>query len=300
MIRMSEFKINRRNFIRKSVLTSAACLPLTGLVKCWNQDAARRIFLLRYDVEWWGDWKEMDGFFDKVIEVHHSMEIPVTFFCKGQTLEENNEVFGQFYNEVKDNPLYDFQDHSYSHIGLGYSKGKPVDVLKADYEKSFNIHEEIFGKRPIGISMCGTRDDGPPVEGFDSTDKSKAEFEMVAKLGVNMINHFLTGIDGSAQFGNFSRLGHPEIMGFPSAYSDTAWMLRREFGDPVDYILSQIKKRSELNQHMPLMFHDWVAWQHAPDKELTHLKTFIDYARKQGYLLLTHSECLKRQYLWKS
>ena len=158
----------------------------------------------------------------------------------------------------------------------------------------------IFGDKPVGISICGTSDDGPSIGGFDATEKSREEFEMIARLGVKMINNFLIGIDGSTQFGNYSIFGYPEIMGFPSSYSDTSWMQRQEFGDPVEYILNEIKKRSELNQHMPLMFHDWVAWQHAPDKELTHLKKFVDYARKQGYLLLTHTECYNRTNLWKS
>jgi hypothetical protein len=49
-------------------------------------------------------------------------------------------------------------------------------------------------------------------------------------------------------------------MGFPSAYSDTSWMYRRECGDPMDYILGQLAERAEREEHMPLMLHDWVAW----------------------------------------
>ena len=132
-------KINRRDFIKKTALATSACVTLPGIIGCAGHNNDQKIFLLRYDVEYWGDWKEMDGFIEKVISVQNSMEIPATFFCKGKTLNDNKEVFKHFYKEVRNNPLFDFQDHSYSHIGLGYSRGKPVDVLRADYEKSFNF-----------------------------------------------------------------------------------------------------------------------------------------------------------------
>jgi hypothetical protein len=44
------------------------------------------------------------------------------------------------------------QDHSYSHIGIGYENGKLVYVLEAVSRKSFKIHEEIFRKRPAESS----------------------------------------------------------------------------------------------------------------------------------------------------
>ena len=48
-------------------------------------------------------------------------------------------------------------------------------------------------------------------------------------------------------------------MGFPSDFSDTSWMYRREHGDPLTYILSVIEERARRGEHMPLMLHDWVA-----------------------------------------
>lgn len=142
--------------------------------------------------------------------------VPITtFFYKGETLFNFKEQFKEFHQEVKDDPLFDFQDYSYSHIGLGCERGKPISVLKNDYEKSFAVHEEIFGERPVGISMCGTSEDGPSVNGFDSTEKSFAEIEMIAGLGVKMINTFHSCFKTNNDFMNYSRSGHPEIMGFP-------------------------------------------------------------------------------------
>lgn len=289
----------RRQFIKQFTLGVSAILSNPLLNKCTEKASSRKLFLLRYDTEWWGDWSEMDGFIGKVIDIHRTNKIPATFFCKGETLFNFRRQFTDFYNEVKDDPLFDFQDHSYSHIGLGYAKGKPIQVLKEDYEKSFAIHKEIFGKKPLGISICGTSDDGPALEGFDSTEKSKGEFKMVADLGIKMINTFHSGFDTGFDFMQYSMFDHPDIMGFPSGYSDTAWMYRKEFGDPVEYIKGQIKIRSERNEHMPLMLHDWVAWQHAPDKELNHVVELTDYARLLGYELVTHIECYDRKEIWQ-
>ncbi|MCK5461388.1 MAG: hypothetical protein KAI95_00180, partial [Bacteroidales bacterium] len=105
--------------------------------------------------------------------------------------------------------------------------------------------------------------------------------------------------DESREFINYDILGHPEVMGFISGYSDTAWMNRKEFGEPVEFILNETRIRSEQNEHMPVMFHDWVAWQKAPDKELTHVRTIAETGRKLGYKLVTHLDCYHNKPLWQ-
>ena len=121
---------------------------------------------------------------------------------------------------------------------------------------------------------------------------------MVASLGVRMINSFLNRAHRSKDFINYGSMGHPEIMGFPSGYPDTGWMYRRERGDPLAYIRGEIRKRADRNETMPLMLHDWVAWIHAADRELTHVKRIADAARKVGYKLVTHVDCLRNEDLW--
>ncbi len=295
--------INRRHFI-KTIAAGAAALTFScdlrkqTSVTELDPIIGKKLFLLRYDTEHESPEK-MAGFFEKAIEVHRKHQIPATFFCKGRAIEKRKNQFAAFYQEIKNDPLFDIQDHSYSHIGIGYAKGKDVPTLKADYEKSFALHEQLFGARPIGISICGTRGkDGPKLSGFDATEKSRAELDMLASLGVRMVNSFLTGFDETKVFLNYSSLGHPEIMGFPSAYSDTSWLHRRKFGDPIKYIFSQCEKRAQANEHMPLMLHDWAAWTRADDKELTHVIKITDFARKLGYQLTTHVACLKQKALW--
>lgn len=291
--------MKRRKFVRDAGFATAAILALPTIAALHQGPPDQKRMLMRYDAEWWGHPDKMKGFFEKLVEVHRRDHIPVTLFCKGETLKKMNGEFKAFYQEVKHDPFFDIQDHSFSHIGIGYANGKPVEVLESDYRKSFDLHEEIFGKRPFGISRCGTSDDGPSLTGFDATEKSRKEFEMLVKLGARMIDTFLTGIDGTRQFVNYDRLGQPGVMGFISGFSDTAWMDREEFGDPVEYILKEIRKSSLVNDHMPVMFHDWVAWQKAPDQELTHVRRIAESARKEGYAIATHLECYYNKPLWQ-
>ena len=259
-----------------------------------------RIMLIRYDTEA-SEKEEMAGFLEKVLEVHRRDAIPATFFCRGGALDARPEAFRRFHAQVKDDPLFDLQDHSYTHIGIGYERGKPLEVLRADYEKSFAAHERVFGKRPLGVSICGTSGaDGARLPGFDATEKSRAEFEMLAALGVRMINTFLAGRDESKEFLHYGALGHPEIMGFPSAHSDTSWLYSRgkEVPGGVQTMLKVIEERAQRGEHCPVMLHDWLAWNHAPDKELGHVRLFAARGRELGFRLATHYECHQEAALW--
>jgi peptidoglycan/xylan/chitin deacetylase (PgdA/CDA1 family) len=281
--------INRRNFIKSSSLTAAGLY--TGA--CMLNKPAEKLFLLRYDTEWWGDQKEMEGFFEQAIKIHREDKIPASFFCTGLTVNNRKEVFRDFYGEVKNDPLFDIQNHSYNHIGLCKKEGQGLsfEEISTDYQRAFELHHEVFGKRPDGISLCGTPGESYPY--FDSSESTKREFQMLAALDLKMVNTHLSGFDESRDFCNYGRLDYPDIMGFPSAYSDTAWMQRREFGDPMEYIFREIDKRNELNHHMPLMLHDWVSWQHAPDKELAYVRKIVEYARNKGYHPVTHLDCYR-------
>jgi len=263
-----------------------------------------KLFLLRYDTEAADPEQpdQMAGFFEKIIEVHRKYAIPATFFCCGRSIDFREADFRMFYEEVKNDPLFDIQDHSYSHIGICYENTEPLDVLQADYEKSFSAHERVFGVRPVGVSRCGTSGrNGEKLPGFDATKKTKQEFEMLAAKGVRMINTELIGSDPSRDFINYAALGHPEIMGYPSGPdSDVSWRFLRKFGEPAAYVDSLIRKRANAGEHMPTMLHDWCAWAFGDDKELSHVVRMADTARKEGYTPATHIQCLNDTALWAS
>ena len=267
------------------------------------------LFLPRYDTEA-AEVEEMAGFLEKAVEIHRRHEIPATFFCTGRALEARRDQFREFRAEVRNDPLFDLQDHSYSHIGIGYESNPPLDTTKADYERSFDVHESVFGKRPVAVSLCGTGGrDGKRLAGFDASDKAKREFEMLAGLGVKAVNCFLTGVKKDREFCSFARLGHPDIMGFPSALCDTNWMVwkdpadwqwkcREPFEPVADGIVEQIRERGRAGIHTPLLMHDWAAWKMAPGRNLDHVVTFAAAAVEAGFELVTHMQCYERPHLW--
>ena len=109
-----------------------------------------QLFLLRYDTER-ESAEDMKGFFEQAVAIHRRERIPATFFCRGGAIESREADFSAFWQEVRDDPLFDIQDHSYTHIGLGYERGKDIATLRADYERSFAVHERVFGVRPVGV-----------------------------------------------------------------------------------------------------------------------------------------------------
>jgi len=127
---------------------------------------------------------------------------------------------------------------------------------------------------------------------------------MLASLGVRMINSHLTGRREGCEFLSYESIGHPEIMGFPSGYSDAGWMVRydpAQHGEdgPVEFVLGKIAEHAAGQSHMPIMLHDWAAWLNAPDKELGHVARFAERGRELGHELRTHVACLRDEALWR-
>jgi peptidoglycan/xylan/chitin deacetylase (PgdA/CDA1 family) len=285
--------ITRRKFISTTALGITA-FSMGFLV------GEKKIFLIRYDTES-RQREEMKGFFEKIVKVQRSYNIPLSFFCLGAAIDKRKSEFLELAKETRDDPLFDFQCHSYSHIGLGYSSGKSVEILKADFERAFEVHEGVFGIRPIGVSISGTGGvDGSPLCGFDATEKSRSELDMLAKLGVRMINTNLCEVDSTTEFINYSKIGHPEIMGFPNGTpSDNSWLRGKKYGNPNEFITKHIRGNAKKNNHMAIMFHDDTTWIDVNDKEMNSLKLVVDVARESGYDVVTHISCYQNEKLWK-
>ncbi|MHC4886837.1 MAG: polysaccharide deacetylase family protein [Planctomycetota bacterium] len=256
-----------------------------------------RYFLLRYDTENpRGD--EMLGFLPKVLEVHARESIPVTLFCTGQTLEARREEFIDFWDEASANPLFDVQDHSYSHIGVGYEEGRPVPELRDDYEKSLAAHRTVFGKEASATALCGVSDSGSRLPGLDSTEKSREELAMLAGLGLTMLPAYVTYSEPTA-FCSYARLGYPHIMGYPSVEGDTHWLMNHDADYARTHMKNVIDQRWESGGHGAVIFHDWCQWNHGPDQELSLVCDIADYARNRGFTLATIQDCYNDTEIWR-
>lgn len=117
---------------------------------------------------------------------------------------------------------------------------------------------------------------------------------MLASLGIRQINTFLSTSKESQEFVDYAALGFPEITGFPSDFSDTGWLWKVDQStDFLAPLRAEIDRRSEANLPMPLICHDWVAWNHAPDTTLTHIVRLAEYARSKGFELKTTGDAVR-------
>ena len=66
--------------------------------------------LIGYDVEWRGSEPVTEAFLERARSLHHRLGVPATLFI-GQTLERCLPHFRGFV----DDPLFDLQQHTYSH-----------------------------------------------------------------------------------------------------------------------------------------------------------------------------------------
>jgi peptidoglycan/xylan/chitin deacetylase (PgdA/CDA1 family) len=113
--------------------------------------------LIGYDVEHTGDPEVTRSFLRKAAEVHR--EHPCTFFLLGMTIESNRRDL----EKLAGNPMFDFQQHTYSHQLLKtvcierdgqieVIKGASLAQIEDEVAKTSDLLREYFGKECIGIT----------------------------------------------------------------------------------------------------------------------------------------------------
>lgn len=265
------------------------------------------VFMFRYDTES-TETENISGFLERAVEIHRKYAIPATFFCTGGAIDAREGEFRDFYLEVKDDPLFDIQDHSYSHIGLCKKDGPSLDEIRDDYKRSFDVHERVFGVRPLGVSLCGTGE--APLSGFDATEKSKKELDLMASMGVKFINTSLTGKDKKTSFCNYSSLGYPDIMGFPTSIGDCDAMLIKGDGGYygwksrhsehlLDLHFAFYRFRFERREAVASLVHDWALWNLLGGKSFSTVIKIAEFAKSLGFEMITHKQAYEKAELWK-
>ncbi len=254
------------------------------------------VLLLRYDVE--GGGENVSGFLEKAVGIHRKDSIPVGFFCVASEIEARPSEFKDFAVELKGDELFNIHDHSYSRVPLLYENGPSVSEIDDDYARSLEVFERIMGFRPEGTSLCASTTAGKGLPGFDATAKTRDELEVLAKHGFKMTTCALAGHVRMHEFVSYAKLGHPEIMGFPSGNGDKNWLLNPTAEKPLDALFQVMEKAFFEGKHLGIVLHDWVTWNHAPDKEFSHIRRIADRARDLGFRMATHSACLRETELW--
>lgn len=84
---------------------------------------------------------------DRVLDFFSSLQIPATFFCIGQEIE--NSQAGRRYLRKAFESKHEIANHTYTHpIGL---TRLPDDVIRTEVENCSRVIQEITGERPAGF-----------------------------------------------------------------------------------------------------------------------------------------------------
>ncbi|ACZ43112.1 polysaccharide deacetylase [Thermobaculum terrenum ATCC BAA-798] len=118
--------------------------------------------LIGYDVEWRGargDGDVTERFLDRVQELHNRLGIPATLFILGQTLERCPQAF----QPLVDDPLFDLQQHTYSHQLLKtvyiedggrvqVIRGADLDTIRWEVHLTNDLLRDLLGVECIGLT----------------------------------------------------------------------------------------------------------------------------------------------------
>ncbi|MCX7598854.1 MAG: polysaccharide deacetylase family protein [Armatimonadetes bacterium] len=92
----------------------------------------------------------------KLVEIHRKYEVPATFFCVGQVVEQRADDLKRIFD---DDPLFDIQSHTYSHPALRTSPiqgpGVSIEELYIQVGRAADIIADVFGHRPIATRSGG-------------------------------------------------------------------------------------------------------------------------------------------------
>ena len=115
--------------------------------------------LIGYDVEWLGEGDVTPRFLEQARSLHNQLGVPATLFVVGQTLERWVPQF----QSIADDPLFDIQQHTYSHqllktvyIEDGQSvrvvRGVSVEETREEVRKTSALLMEHLGWQCTGLT----------------------------------------------------------------------------------------------------------------------------------------------------
>ncbi len=254
--------------------------------------------LIGYDVEWWGEEDVTRRFLRQVRRMHDELGVPATLFIVGRTLERWVEDF----REIASDPLFDLQQHTYSHkllktvyIEDGRSvrvvRGAGLDEIRCEVGRTSELLREHLGMECIGLTgpWCYYRGlrDRPDVlevlweEGirFTRTD------------GRNERDWHPVSMDLQPYW--YEPLGFPDMLEIPThGWHDNT--LRQEVlgWDDLDgyfeAVRPYIERAAERDEVFSLCQHDWSSVR--DDPEMSATERLITHALERGVRIVTCRE----------
>jgi len=243
------------------------------------------MLLIGYDVEahWAPD--ETLQFLEIAEQVHTELNAPCTLFIVGKVLEMNPEAF----QKIAKNPLFDLQQHTYSHMRLKpvtvIREGKPKvldcgtpEQIQEELEKTNELFQKVLGKTAIGLT-------GPYANLYENGLRDSPELlAVIHQCGIRFLRCF--GKPGNnlpldVQPFWYAEQGYPDMLEFPL----------QKYGYP-DYekeVLINLDTTARNNYIWCNLQHEWSIAEHDPQME--KIQMLITEARRLGVDVLSYFDC---------
>lgn len=223
---------------------------------------------------------------------HERYEAPATLFICGRTLVHNIDVIEPFI----DHPLFDIQQHTYSHVLLKDDGWKGGTFLASPPEAVWQeIHQTSAAFRRIfGVEITGLR----APHGYANGIADRPEMlDAVWRAGIRFISSWGRNAEGgnptpmSAQPYWYVDEGYPDLLELPfQGWLDGTWF--EEFGidrgrDFGEVISASADEAAGLGGVYGVCFHDWAMVRYR-EAETGWVDRLLSHCRESGIALQSY------------
>lgn len=253
--------------------------------------------LIGYDVERVGEPDLTRAFVKQARRLHEELAAPCTLFLVGQVVEERADDLAPFVGH----PLFDLQQHTYSHMLLKtvcMDDGDKITIVRGGTLEK--IDEEIgrtsaILKERLGIECTGLT--GPWCYYRGLMDRPDI-LEIVARHGLRFLRTFgrnekdFQPVPFEWQPFFYEPQGFPDILEcMVHGWQDVHWKMLWGY-DNLDGYLAHLRECVDAIAESDLVFsyatHDWSSIR--DDPEMTVIRGFIEYAQSRGMRLLSYAD----------
>ena len=249
--------------------------------------------LIGYDVERGGVPEVTRAFLKVVKDVHR--EHPCTFFLTGKVIEANVGAL----EELADNPMFDFQQHTYSHQLLKtvcmehdgkitVVKGMPFAEIEDEVGRTSDLLKKYFGKECLGIT-------GPWAYYRGLSDRPDI-LEILHRLGIRFTRtygrdeHDFQPVAFEIQPFWYEPQGFGDILEIPlHGWQDVYWRDTNGWENVsgyTDHLLECLDYTTDRDLIWSHATHDWSSIRHDPD--MTIIRSLLDAADRKGVQVRTY------------
>jgi peptidoglycan/xylan/chitin deacetylase (PgdA/CDA1 family) len=239
-----------------------------------------------------------------ILRNHEEFEAPATLFVCGRTLVHNVDVLAPFV----EHPLFDIQQHTYSHVLLKDDGWKGGTFLASPPEavwQEITQTNEAF-RRLLGVEIYGLR---TPHGYFRGISDRPEMLEVVSDCGIRFISSWGRNAEGgnptpmSIQPYWYADQGYPDLLEIPfQGWLDGTWF--EEFGidrgrEYAAVLVASADEAARADGVYGACFHDWAQIRYG-EAETRWVNRLLSHCRAAGIPLSSYAEYYQQRLSQRS